>query len=198
MFPFWTQTPQGDFPAFVHSRAWVPMDDTHTMFINMFWKGMDPRGLPLKDGTPIPGARIPFPYAPNTTDWYGRWRLEKNESNDWGLDREAMRSGKNFCGIENIHLQDQAVTESMGGITTHDFEHLGPGDQMIARTRRRLLRAARAFHETGELPPGVRDPEVFLGARSGFFICDSAIDWREAYEMQVAAAQRPATLRAAE
>ena len=27
MFPFWTQTPQGEFPRHVHARAWVPLDD---------------------------------------------------------------------------------------------------------------------------------------------------------------------------
>ena len=28
-------------------------------------------------------------------------------------------------------MQDQAVTESMGEITDHEFEHLAPSDQMI-------------------------------------------------------------------
>jgi hypothetical protein len=32
------------------------------------------------------------------------------------------------------HLQDQAVTESMGPITDYGFEHLVPSDQMITRT----------------------------------------------------------------
>jgi phenylpropionate dioxygenase-like ring-hydroxylating dioxygenase large terminal subunit len=200
MFPFWTQTPQGDFPGFVHSRAWVPMDDTHTMFIHMAWNNIGRAGsnLPLKDGCPIPGSNRPFPYLPNTTDWYGRWRLSDNEANDWGVDRDAMKHGQNFSGISNIHLQDQAVTESMGPITDHAFEHLAPSDLMIARTRRRLLAAARALRDRGEAPPGTRDADVYLQARSGFFLAEKSVDWREAYERQVAAAVRPAGLKAAE
>ncbi len=33
LFPFWTQSPQGPFANTVRARAWVPMDDTHTMAI---------------------------------------------------------------------------------------------------------------------------------------------------------------------
>ena len=76
---------------------------------------------------------------PNDTGWYGRWRLRANEDNDWQIDRAAQRAGQSFTGIGNIHLQDQAVTESMGPIIDHEFEHLGPSDRMIALTRRRLL-----------------------------------------------------------
>ena len=32
-FPFWTFIPQGDFVDRVIARAWVPMDDTHVMFV---------------------------------------------------------------------------------------------------------------------------------------------------------------------
>jgi hypothetical protein len=175
------------------------MDDTHTMFINITWKKIDrSTALPLKDGRQIPGATRPFPYLPNTTDWYGRWRLSDNEANDWGVDRDAMKHGQNFSGISNIHLQDQAVTESMGPITDHAFEHLAPSDLMIARTRRRLLAAARALRDRGEAPPGTRDADVYLQARSGFFLAEKSVDWREAYERQVAAAVRPAGLKAAE
>ena len=36
-FPFWTLIPQGDFTDRVQARAWVPMDDTHTMFVSFNW-----------------------------------------------------------------------------------------------------------------------------------------------------------------
>src|SRR5262249_12680066 len=103
-----------------------------------------------------------------------------------------------YSGINNIHLQDQAVTESMGTITEHAFEHLGPSDQMITRTRRRLLLAARALRDQGTPPPGVADPEVFRGARSGYFISGEARPWQEIYDRQLSHAVRPAVLRAAE
>jgi phthalate 4,5-dioxygenase len=129
---------------------------------------------------------------PNTSDWLGRWRMAMDESNDWGMDRDAQRSNKIYSGIDGIHLQDQAITESMGPITDFGHEHLAPSDQMITRTRRRLLRAARALHETGTLPPGVEDPDVYRGARSGYFLNpDSPSGWQEVYAATLASAAHP-------
>jgi phthalate 4,5-dioxygenase len=190
LFPFWTQTPQGPFDR-VNTRAWVPMDDTHTMFVSLSWRGSPPSMRPLKSGQMVPGSRPGFDYLPNTTDWYGRWRLTQNPSNDWMIDRAAQKSGEIFTGIASIHGQDQAVTESMGGITDHGFENLGPSDIMIARTRRRLLRAARALDKDGTVPPGVDEPDIYTAVRSGDFVADSKIAWRDAYEMQMRGAVRP-------
>ncbi|MGH7029522.1 MAG: hypothetical protein ACREEZ_03760, partial [Stellaceae bacterium] len=82
-------------------------------------------------------------------------------------------------------------TESMGPITDHEFEHLGPSDRMITRTRRRLLRAARALKKGGAVPPGVDNPEISLEVRSGDFLADQKIPWRDAYAAQLRAAMRP-------
>ena len=192
MFPFWTQTPQGEFPLHVHARAWVPLDDGHTMFIFLRWRApMKGTREPLKTGQPLAGSKPVADYRPDGTDWLGRWRLEARQDNDWHIDREAQHSGRIFSGIDNIHLQDQAVTESMGPITDHSAEHLGPGDLMISRTRRRVLLAARAFRDTGAAPPGVDSPEVFLASRSGYFLADPAVDWRTAYDEQVGRCLRP-------
>ena len=90
---------------------------------------------------------------PNTNDWRPL-ALRDRAHNGWGLDRQSQRDGTQYTGIGNITIQDRAVTESMGPITDHDWEHLAPTDQMIARTRRRLLLAARAYRDSGELPPG--------------------------------------------
>jgi phthalate 4,5-dioxygenase len=165
LFPFWTQTPQGPFDR-VNTRAWVPMDDTHTMFVSLSWRGSPTSMRPLKNGQMVPGSRLGFDYLPNTTDWHGRWRLTQNPSNDWMIDRQAQRT-ESFTGIASIHGQDQAVTESMGPITDHDFENLGPSDIMIARTRRRLLRAARAFAKDGTVPPGVEFGAAWQRCRYG-------------------------------
>jgi phthalate 4,5-dioxygenase oxygenase subunit len=199
LFPFWTQQPQGEFAAHIHARAWVPLDDTHTMFYYLWWKG-GTCGMarpPLKDGKPIGGDGLEPVFLPNTTDWLGRWRLAANESNDWRIDREAQRSNTIYSGIQNIHLQDQAVTESMGPITDHSFEHLAPSDQMITRTRRRLLMAARALRENGTLPPGVDSPQVFRDARSGYFVTDDRRPWQEIYASHLAASIRPSTTECA-
>jgi hypothetical protein len=204
LFPFWTQAPNGEFGTHVHARGWVPLDDGHTMFCFVWWKrGASAMTQPqpaLKDGTPVGGTGRGNKFLPNTTDWLGRWRLAANASNDWGIDRAAQRSNTIFSGIDGIHLQDQAITESMGPITDHESEHLAPSDQMITRTRRRLLMAARALRDRGVLPPGVENADVYRGARSGYFVSDDQSLWQEIYAKQLAASLRwpPAPLRAAE
>jgi phthalate 4,5-dioxygenase len=189
LFPFWTQTPQGPFDR-VNTRAWVPMDDTHTMFVSLSWRGSPTSMRPLRNGQMVPGSRLGFDYLPNTTDWHGRWRLTQNPSNDWMIDRVSQKT-ESYTGIASIHGQDQAVTESMGPITDHDFENLGPSDIMIARTRRRLLRAAHSFAKDGKVPPGVDEPGIYTQVRSGDFVTDAKIAWRDAYDMQMRAAVRP-------
>ena len=109
----------------------------------------------FRDGRPIGGTERSNNFLPNTTDWLGRFRSAANPSNDWHIDRAAQQENSIYSGIEGVHLQDQAITESMGPITDHGFEHLAPSDQMITRTRRRLLIAARALRDQGTCPPGV-------------------------------------------
>ena len=197
LFPCWAQAPNGEFQSHMHARAWVPLDDGHTMFVFIWWKrAVSAQSLPqpaYKDGTPIGGTgRGNIKFLPNTSDWFGRWRMAMNEGNDWGIDRQAQASNAIYSGIDGVHLQDQAITESMGPVTDHGFEHLAPSDRMIARTRRRLLLAARALRDKGTLPPGARDPAVYRGARSGYFT--SAADqstWQEVYNRTLAAAVHP-------
>jgi phenylpropionate dioxygenase-like ring-hydroxylating dioxygenase large terminal subunit len=194
LFPFWTQAPNGEFGSHMHARAWVPLDDEHTMFCFLWWKrARSAMSLPqpaFKDGTPIGGTGRGHRFLANTTDWLGRWRLAANASNDWGLDRAAQQNNTIYSGIDGIHLQDQAITESMGPIVDHALEHLAPSDQMITRTRRRLLMAARAWRDRGQLPPGVEDATVYRDARSGYFVSDDATPWREVYARELARSQR--------
>jgi phenylpropionate dioxygenase-like ring-hydroxylating dioxygenase large terminal subunit len=191
MLPFWTQTPQGKFATHLHNRAWVPMDDTHTMFVSLRWKHEPAFVTNDKNGQLMPGFDRTFNYLPNTTEWHGRWRLKGRPVNDWNIDRAAQATGGNYTGITGIHAQDQAVTESMGPITDHLHEHLGPSDTMIMRTRRRLLQVARAFAKDGAMPPGVDDPERMYPVRSGDFVSEAGLEWRDAYDRQMQAATRP-------
>ena len=139
-------------------------------------------------------------FLPNTTDWLGRWRLAANAGNDWHIDRAAQHDNVIYSGIDSIHLQDQAVTESMGAVLDHAFEHLAPSDQMITRTRRRLLMAARALRDNGLPPPGADNVDVFCDARGGYFVSDDSCGWQDAYAGQLALAWRPSptSLRAVE
>lgn len=199
LFPFWTMPPDGDFDQHVIARAWVPMDDEHTMFVHLSWT-KNAQGLRVdREGAPLPGITAGMDYLPNSTDWFGRWRLAANASNDYLIDREAQREDRIYTGITGIHLQDQAVTESMGPITDHEFEHLAPSDRMITQTRRRLIKAAQALAKDGSPPPGALDPELFLAARSGDFLAPKEMEWLDAYAERLRASANPTgRLKAAE
>ncbi|HYF17818.1 MAG TPA: Rieske 2Fe-2S domain-containing protein [Ramlibacter sp.] len=192
LFPFWTQSPNSDFSDQVYARAWVPMDDEHTMVVLVGWTRSRGAytGRPLRNGKPIPGFAPSIDYLPNTTDWYGRWRPQARAENDYEIDRDAQRRNEIYTGIRMVFMQDQAVTESMGPITDHSLEHLVPSDQMVVRTRRRVLGAALALRDEGKLPPGLEDPEVMWEARSGSFHTPPDVDWQQAYREQLAAATR--------
>ena len=204
LFPFWSQAPNGEFGTHMHARGWVPLDDRHTMYVFLSWKKAVHAGsLPqpaFKDGSLIGGTGRANKLLPNTTDWLGRWRMGANAGNDWEIDRAAQKTNRIYSGIDGIHLQDQAITESMGPIVDHEFEHLAPSDQMITRTRRRLLMAARALREKGTAPPGADNPNVYRGARSGYLVSPDQSPWRELYAKQFAASAHPpqSPLRAAE
>jgi phthalate 4,5-dioxygenase oxygenase subunit len=189
LFPFWTMPPQGLLGHKVTARGWVPMDDTHTMFI---MSGPRFRRAPQPDAERSPalnraneGTAPAGPWnrmQPNTTDWLGRFRLSANASNDYMIDRDRQRRNAgmdDFTGIQGIHLQDQAITESEGPIYDRSAEHLASSDMMIIRVRRRLLMAAHALAEQGVTPPGVDDPDVF-GARAGGAFLPKDVDWLEA------------------
>ena len=121
----------------------------------------------------------------------GRWRLAQNASNDHGIDRDVQRV-QSYTGIDGIHLQDQAITESMGTIIDRSIEHLGSSDAMIIRTRRRLLRAAQALRQEDTIPPGVDAPELYQ-QRSGGVILPRTADWLEAtQELRQAFVEHPA------
>jgi phthalate 4,5-dioxygenase len=182
LFPFYTLIPTGELGTQILVRAWVPVDDHHTMFwsiaVPRTRRGADGRRS-TKNGQPFPGSTGRPEFLPNSTDWLGRWRLKANASNDYGIDREVQRT-QSYTGIDGIHLQDQAITESMGRIIDRSQEHLGSSDAMIIRTRRRLMRAAMDLRD-GITPPAVDHPELYR-QRSGGVILPRSADWVEATE----------------
>jgi phthalate 4,5-dioxygenase len=189
-FPFWTMVPDGRFEGHIVTRAWVPMDDTHTMAVIMRWNGVARRDRGLKSGKLMPGLSFFHDYLPNTTDWYGRWRLKANATNDYMIDRDAQRTNI-FSGIQGVHLQDQAITESMGEIAPFELEHLAWSDQMIVQTRRRLLDGLKQMADSNTTPPLVDNPEACQGARSGDFVAPDHLDWLEAYADEIRRAHNP-------
>ena len=187
MFPCWTLPPISVFENNVLARAWVPLDDHHTMFILVANKNARNRrpSQSFTNGKELVGTATKDRYLSRTTDWLGRWNLADNRGNDYHIYREVQRS-QSYTGIDGIHLQDQAITESMGPITDHTWEHLAPSDLPITRTRRRILAAAQALAEHGAVPPGVDTPEEYRLQRGGSFVASADLDWRQAYTQRIA------------
>ncbi len=48
----------------------------------------------------------------------------------------------------------------------------------------------------GTVPPGVDDPDIMYAVRSGDFVTDGKLGWRDAYEAQMRAAVRPLKMAA--
>lgn len=176
-FPFFTQPGPGTLGAKVNVRAWVPMDDEHTMF---FMMTPPDGGHQARFSGPGTGAADEAPLE-HGTGWTERFRLRARRENDHLIDRGLQRDGGVFTGIRGIHTQDQAITEAMGPIYDRGREHLGTSDVMVVRVRRRLLDAARALADKGTIPPGVDEPEVYR-VRSGGVVLDEGVDWCSATE----------------
>jgi hypothetical protein len=137
------------------------MDDEHTL---MWTQVAGP-----------PDGRIDW--LPNTTDWFGRFRITQGPENEFMLDRELQKSGTSYSGIPGgARPQDMAVTYSMGSIYNRSREHLGTTDQLIIRTRRRVINAAKALRDHGVTPPAVDNPELYQ-QRSGGTILPRSVDW---------------------
>jgi nitrite reductase/ring-hydroxylating ferredoxin subunit len=187
LFPFWTMIPTGVLGEQILVRAWVPLDDEHMMFwslgsrrtLNFGSRPVEGSGNSvLASRAPVPGRAPVMEFLPDTSDWLGRARLRQNRGNDYLIDRDAQRRGS-YSGIEGIHQQDQAITESMGGIYDRSNEHLGTSDAMIVRTRQRLMASARALRDQAAVPPGVDHPDHYR-LRSGGVILPNGINALEA------------------
>ncbi len=174
VYPFWTLPPFHPFEHHVLIRGWVPIDDEHTMYVSI---GPNAGAAAVN---PVDGL------VANDTGWYGRWRMRHAASDDYGVDRDAQRN-TSFTGIPGIHLQDQAITESMGAILDRSWEHLAPSDRMVATTRRNILMAARALERDGAAPPGSTDPELCRRVRAGYFVAPKTRPWPEVYDERLAA-----------
>src|SRR6185436_15675670 len=113
IFPFYTMIPGGftnlgDTPrAIINLRAWVPLDDSHTLFWRFSSKAtkevqeangrLDQLTYNLAN---VNREGFGPDYLPSTTDWLGRWRLVPRESNDYLIDRESQANWNSYTGIE--------------------------------------------------------------------------------------------------
>jgi phenylpropionate dioxygenase-like ring-hydroxylating dioxygenase large terminal subunit len=171
LFPFWAMVPTGVLGLEIRARAWIPMDDEHTLALTI-------GRLPMRSAKVGRQTVGPVETLPNTSDWYGRFRAVANKNNDYFIDRDKQKT-ESYTGIDSIFLQDQMATESMGAIYDRTQERLGTSDMMVIRTRKRLIDAARALRDRGEVPPGVDQPGVYA-IRSGGAVLPRTANWLEA------------------
>jgi phenylpropionate dioxygenase-like ring-hydroxylating dioxygenase large terminal subunit len=191
LFPFYAMVPTGVLGLEIRFRAYVPLDDDHTMVWTINTSQPNRAQAAVPRGSAAGGLAVRLNYLPNTTEWLGRWRLEANGTNDYLIDRELQKSGESYSGIRGIRQQDAAVTGSMGPIYQRHQEHLGTTDALIIRTRRRMIAAAKALRDEGIIPPGVDNPEIYR-QRSGGVILPRSADWWEATEdLRRAFVERP-------
>jgi len=150
MLPTFSLIPFLKFPA--GSRAWIPVDDEHTMTFYISYHPERPlteEDLAMrKTGRAFPPETIPGTFLP-----------KRNKENEYLLDREVQRT-YNYSGIYGVNDQDRAIQESMGTIQDRRTEHLGGSDLAIITARRGLMRAARELQQ-GIEPYAATHPEVY-------------------------------------
>jgi phenylpropionate dioxygenase-like ring-hydroxylating dioxygenase large terminal subunit len=179
LVPFWVMPPVARLEDNVLVRGWIPLDDAHCMFVGVSWNQ-----YMRENNLRLPGASLVDQLHPNGSGWLDRYRMVEAEENDYLIDRAVQRD-RSFTGIEGIHVQDQAVTESMGPVVDRGLETLAPSDIAVVRGRRTMLRALEAF-EAGKRPAAADDPSLVAGVRGGFFTTKEQGDWLAVHKARVA------------
>jgi phthalate 4,5-dioxygenase oxygenase subunit len=152
--PFW-----GLFPpprGTGNMQAFVPIDDTHTIFFYFQYQFETPvdREWMQKIAGTVPGVQLDEGF-----------RIRHGRQDNWGQNRDIMRGGRSFSGIDGINVQDFVMQESMGPMYDRTKEHLGVSDVAVIRMRRVMLDSLRRFQQ-GEPPIGLAEP-VPYGKLSG-------------------------------
>lgn len=178
LFPFYTLV-GGDITAaeFVYNcKAWVPMDDTHTLVLESQFR--PDRPWTESERTGVMAVRNPWGFQPPTSEPGGAWRPRANLQNDYLRDLEQQRTTL-YCGILSNPLQDAAIQESMGPIVDRTCEHLSAADANIVHLRRRFIRAAEGLRDHETPPPGAQHSSAYGCRPLGIMLAKGA-DWVEA------------------
>jgi len=114
----------------------------------------------------------------------GTFRLKKNQSNDYGIDR-SLQKKQVYTGITGINTQDFALQEGMGHIADRSREFLSTSDKAVVALRRLLLEAVEVV-EKGGSPRGL-DPAAYRAARPFDRIVPPGEDWRQSFAKELVA-----------
>lgn len=139
--------PRAGHPIGAH--AWVPIDDESCWAWSINYHPTrdlsDKEVAAMKEGAGIHVKYVPGTFIPLA-----------NKANNYLIDRERQKSGRNYSGVEGIAMQDASLQESMGPVQNRTREHLCSTDNGIILTRKKLLKAAQANRD-GKPVPGL-DP----------------------------------------
>lgn len=154
----------------INGHIWVPIDDEHCWVYN--WSLSEKPEAPLSKEHALEQEKF-FGRGPD--DMLPGYRLKRNKSNDYLIDREMQRT-KTFTGIQGVNTQDLALQETMGAIVDRSNEHLGTADAAIIVARQLLLKATRDV-EAG-LPPSGANPNSYRNYRGVDRIIAKTESWR--------------------
>ncbi|GAX90375.1 hypothetical protein EFBL_2001 [Effusibacillus lacus] len=177
----WTDGSREEYPT-VRGHMWVPIDDYNTYVYNFMYSA-------------DPSVPLPHEFVMEQEKYFGRgpddyipgsgYRLKRNRTNDYLIDREVQRT-KTFTGIEGINTQDMAFQENMdGAIVDRTIERLGTADAAIIAARHLLIEATREV-QNGNKPRGV-DSQTYNRIRGCDKILPKGVDWKEALKEEMTA-----------
>ena len=157
----------------IRGHIWVPVDDEWTLAYNWICSTE-----PDKEITDEAWRKHEEAAGRGADDYLpGSYRLRKNLSNDYLVDRELQRT-KTYTGITGLNTQDYAVQEGMGPIVDRSREHLGSSDKAIIAARRLLLDTLKSIEEG--LPPAGSDPTECRSVRPAEAIIKGSERWQDA------------------
>jgi phenylpropionate dioxygenase-like ring-hydroxylating dioxygenase large terminal subunit len=168
------ETPRQD------GHIWAPIDDTTTHVYNWMLAyndtiALEPEWLETREANMGRGANDLIP---------GTFRLKRNQSNDYLLDRQ-MQKTQNYTGIVGINTQDFALQEGMGPVADRSREFLGTSDKAVVAMRRLMLEAIDVNEKGGD-PRGLY-PAQYRNVRAHDNIVPKGADWRTAFEKELTA-----------
>jgi len=161
----------------------VPIDDYNTMLYQVNAAESDERTIDVTEARRKMSMLV-------GEDLDEEFRPLRNETNNYGQNRELMKAGvaprdgadlkslwNAYSGIDTgVQTQDMAAVETMGPISDRSKEHLGASDIGIIRWREALVESVKEFI-AGSEPPGLDPPTPYHLIGSVAVLADRGTDW---------------------
>lgn len=178
--PYFTSVPDHEgVPRLIN--GFTPIDDTST-WVWFIWL----------DST----NKLDVPVLKETSglqDLSPTYETNLNYQNQHLQDRQAMREGKSYTGIQGVSNEDTAMQEAQGPITDRSKEHLIASDIGMIRARQGILQRVRDF-QNGNLPERRSEDIPFRLPQSICWTYPSDKDWKDDHKAYIDADENSASL----